>query len=390
MLLFVVGLCGAVGQAADDEQVAAGKQLFLREWKANDPLSPNGDGLGPMHNDTSCVACHKMGGIGGAGPIDKNVDVLALKPPETSSEAAQLNRNVASLHAGFFGPSGLQSNIILHRLSTEPRYSALRSIFLGEDIVSLWDDPRKYLVAMRDSPVNEHLVNGVRFQHVQRNSSAMFGNGLLDRVKAATMRGIAKEQQRVGRVSGRPAPLGQRLDRVGRFGWRGQTKSLRDFVTGACAAELGLHSRADSQLTDPFDPAPRSDRFHDLDEAQVQALVAFCASLPAPIQVIPADPVEAAEVKRGEQLFSQVMCGECHRRNIGPAKNAYTDLLLHDMGQQMSDPVGPELPASFYQSIPAEILTKRPSRVSYYGRSITFRTTVIDNAKARARIQRAT
>ena len=28
--------------------------------------------------------------------------------------------------------------------------------------------------------------------------------------------------------------------RIGRFGWKAQTTSLREFVLGACASELGL------------------------------------------------------------------------------------------------------------------------------------------------------
>ncbi len=38
------------------------------------PSSPGGDGLGPVYNDTSCVACHGQGAPGGGtGPGNKNV-----------------------------------------------------------------------------------------------------------------------------------------------------------------------------------------------------------------------------------------------------------------------------------------------------------------------------
>src|SRR5262245_41489298 len=53
-----------------------GKELFVREWIAGDPRSHRGDGLGPMFNDTSCVACHNQGGAGGGGPLNKNVQIL--------------------------------------------------------------------------------------------------------------------------------------------------------------------------------------------------------------------------------------------------------------------------------------------------------------------------
>jgi CxxC motif-containing protein (DUF1111 family) len=53
-----------------------GKELFHREWIPGDPRSHGGDGLGPVFNDSSCVACHNLGGSGGGGPASKNVDII--------------------------------------------------------------------------------------------------------------------------------------------------------------------------------------------------------------------------------------------------------------------------------------------------------------------------
>src|SRR5258707_1062126 len=57
----------------------SGRELFLREWIANDPRSHGGDGLGPVFNDTSCVSCHNQGGVGGGGPEAKNVMVVTAR-----------------------------------------------------------------------------------------------------------------------------------------------------------------------------------------------------------------------------------------------------------------------------------------------------------------------
>ena len=54
-----------------------GEELFHREWVAGDARSRGGDGLGPVYNETSCVACHNLGGAGGAGPSTKNVVILS-------------------------------------------------------------------------------------------------------------------------------------------------------------------------------------------------------------------------------------------------------------------------------------------------------------------------
>lgn len=56
---------GGAPQDRDGATIALGAELFQREWLAGDERSPGGDGLGPVYNDTSCVACHNLGAPGG-------------------------------------------------------------------------------------------------------------------------------------------------------------------------------------------------------------------------------------------------------------------------------------------------------------------------------------
>ncbi|WP_166828677.1 di-heme oxidoredictase family protein [Thalassoroseus pseudoceratinae] len=55
----------------------SGAELFQREWLPDDSRSHGGDGLGPVFNDSSCVACHNQGGAGGGGPLGKNVNIIS-------------------------------------------------------------------------------------------------------------------------------------------------------------------------------------------------------------------------------------------------------------------------------------------------------------------------
>src|SRR5690349_18940066 len=56
-----------------------GRELFLHEWQAGDPLA-RGDGLGPVFNARSCAACHFQGGAGGGGPNAVNVTAFEVLP----------------------------------------------------------------------------------------------------------------------------------------------------------------------------------------------------------------------------------------------------------------------------------------------------------------------
>src|SRR5437899_1698204 len=72
------GTPAATGPGSDKEKeiLERGKELFTREWVAGDRRSHAGDGLGPVYNAQSCAACHRLGGIGGAGTKETNVSLV--------------------------------------------------------------------------------------------------------------------------------------------------------------------------------------------------------------------------------------------------------------------------------------------------------------------------
>jgi len=244
---------------------------------------------------------------------------------------------------------------MLHTFGTDPRYAMFREQVLG--LVPL-DDALKPTTAslfqeVRLPPGNDPqrtIVHGdITLKFSQRNSTAMFGAGLIDRIPQTVLKDIADEQERDGKVSGRV---------LGRFGWRGQTPNLTDFVKGACTTELGLDVEGIPRPADPVratlanrEAARRSGKGSgrsggdtrkvvDLDERQVADMVAFVATLPAPDRRLPADEAGAAAVRHGETVFAAVGCADCHRPTVASVAGIYSDLLMHDMGSRLEDAQG--------------------------------------------------
>ena len=100
---------------------ARGEALFAKEWVPNDPMSHGGDGLGPVYNDTSCVACHGLGAPGGAGPENKNV-VLVTAVPNNCGPLQSLDK----IHPGFRG----SRSAVLHLSGTDSEYGSWRRHFV--------------------------------------------------------------------------------------------------------------------------------------------------------------------------------------------------------------------------------------------------------------------
>src|SRR4051794_29769496 len=142
----VVG-AGAGAKPLGPDAVARGRELFERTWQPDDRRTPGGDGLGPVFNDRSCVACHGLGGAGGGGPASKNVDVVSVtfSPPATPAAncrgrmTGQPDPDVkppkpdlgemAAIHPGFTA----NRSVVLHRFGLSPSYENWRRKLMESD-----------------------------------------------------------------------------------------------------------------------------------------------------------------------------------------------------------------------------------------------------------------
>jgi CxxC motif-containing protein (DUF1111 family) len=361
--LMATPLASAAAPDAAEARIARGRSLFLREWVPGRPSSPGGDGLGPVYNETSCVACHNQGGVGGGGPASRNVDLLAAaetididggKGLSRRNEGSEPDRSALfDLHAGFRG----SSSVALHRFATDPNYESWRLFVL---------DPRRGVLVRGSSgrlEVQLHQVPAVReaadetllaklgmhrtpspnpveyggftLFHFQRNAIALFGAGQIDAVPDAVLEAVARRRSpEFPEVSGRVCRLPD--GRIGRFGWKAQEATLEEFVLTACAVELGLEVPGRHQAGNPRDAEYRAPGL-DLTAAQCQDLVAFVRSLPAPAELPSATDHEAEPVTSGRATFERIGCAACHVAKLGEVEGIFSDLLLHDLGEDLGE-----------------------------------------------------
>jgi CxxC motif-containing protein (DUF1111 family) len=287
----------------------AGLDLFVHEWQPHDKLA-HGDGLGPVFNERSCVACHFQGGVGGGGSPKANVLAFEAMPTPARRE----------VQAG-----------LIHKFAVEPRFSeralVLKTLFPtvpgGVEVRGICFSER-------------HDFDPVRTQSL--NSIALFGAGWIDGIstRAITHQRMRRSVTAIGHElggdfagipAGRPRILPD--GRVGKFGWKAQFATLEEFVAAACANEIGLGTPRLAQAK-PLGAAPASAMAGtDLDQAQFQALVAFVATLPRPEEIGPTDPRGRLQLERGKTVFAEIGCAACHTPELGGVTGVYSDFLLH-------------------------------------------------------------
>ena len=341
-------------------QIERGREMFAREWKQGDPKTPGGDGLGPMFNARSCAECHSQGGMGGGGDAKHNVDLLSIIPPanKTKIDREKFAERIGGIHPAFTSVrSGtVLPSITLHKFGLNASYAEWRTELVGLATSLATSDPAAQepdakpdvkptstrgrrvtansaaltAVAGKNgaaSPAPTASSAKISFQLTQRSAPALFGAGLIDSIPADVLQHVAEDQaKRHNGIKGQVALASD--GGVGKFGWRGQTATLQQFVMGACANELGLTVPGSNQAIDSLEPRTPHQPGLDLTQEQCNDLVAYVANLPRPVQKMPAGKKDAADVVAGEKVFVKVGCANCHVEKLGDVAGIYSDLLL--------------------------------------------------------------
>ncbi len=266
VLLFALAPAGARlliwqrvrSQVIDPDMARAGEVLFSHEWTVSDSLSPEGDGVGPVFNANSCVACHHLGGAGGAGGLEHNVTTFTVRKANQPPREGVVHSDSIK---------GVRRESLRDVDSSFPDISRPKL----EELVAL-SGQSNHCIPM---PTGIHLS--------QRNTPALFGSKLIDEIpERVIVAGARAQQAKWGFASSEDenAPVGRALrlanGKIGRFGWKAQMASLSDFVQAACANELGLGNPGQSQPTPIYMRGASQSTSLDLTLRQCDELTAFC------------------------------------------------------------------------------------------------------------------
>jgi len=330
-----------------------GRKHFDKTWGAVTSLDFEW-GLGPTFNATSCAECHVGGGRGRA-PAGADEPLLSLLVRlSVPGEGPHGAPNPHPAYGGQIQTAGLAGpfpDFAYHTAPVPPEASLY--IDWEDQVVAYADGEQVRLRRPRlriENPAFGDLPPDTMTS--LRMAQPLHGLGLLEAIPEQTLIELAERQKSQG--------LNGRLNRVrddvhgrtsvGRFGWKANQPSLRQQIAVASIEDMGLTSRLyRAQNCPPVQTlcaaqTPGNDPevvSTDLDELE---LWSRALAVPAPRE--PDDP----QVQRGARLFVEAKCAACHVPELrtadkypalpqlaGKTVRAYTDLLLHDMGDALAD-----------------------------------------------------
>jgi CxxC motif-containing protein (DUF1111 family) len=331
-------------QVEHEPSFFTGNSFFNQSWVQAPASTEARDGLGPLLNARSCAACHFKDGRG--------------RPPLEPGE--QFLSMLLRLGVGDRGPHG--------EPLPDPTYGDQLQPFAidgippeGAPSVSYREAPGNYadgeaftlleptyaIAELAYGPLDPKLTISPRV------APAVSGLGLLEAISAERLEALADPDDADGDgISGKIQwvwDYGTSARAIGRFGWKAEQPTVRKQSAGAFLGDIGITSAGlpDQNCTAvelecsraiPGGAPEISDEL--LDKVELYARI-----LAVPMR----EHWKSEKVLLGKRLFQGAGCASCHVPShttgdlpgvpevSGQLVYPYTDLLLHDMGEALSD-----------------------------------------------------
>lgn len=327
----------------------SGDFVFGRAWVPSQEVGNDSkDGLGPLFNAESCNSCHVSDG--------------RSRPPEVVSGPLgglllRLSIQGTDDHGGPVGDPNYGGQFNDQALSGQLSEGSISIDYTT--ISGNYDDGTSY--ELTKPTYGFSLLNyGATSENLMvspRTAPALMGIGFLDAISESDI----LEQEDINDSDGdgisgkanRVYDFENDTTTIGRMGWKAEKASIRQQSAGAFNGDIGATSNIFSShdLTDAqsdlalLDDGTESGETYEVKDDDLDNLVFYMQRLAVPNR----RDVTDTDVLAGEALFYNAQCHSCHTPSytLGTVTSVpefsnqtihpFTDMLLHDMGEELSD-----------------------------------------------------
>lgn len=299
----------------------AGRGPFDFHWEI--PL------LGPLFNNDACFGCHESNGrgqslIGNGALQSQSLIRVSLVDGTPDVPGGDVPVPGFGLQLQDHATVGLPEVIVT--LSWVPH-----SVMYGDGTTQMMRAP---MVDPR-TPDGNTLDPNIRTSY--RQAPGLIGMGLLEAIPDDAIAALADPDDADGDgISGKLNMVwdfAKQATVPGRFGHKASEPSVRQQGAGAFANDMGLSNKL----------FPETDGSRDVNDDQFDEVMQFLSTI-----AVPAAAPRNAAATRGRKLFDDFGCASCHVPTFVTGDAAipqlahqtihpYTDLLLHDVGDLLTD-----------------------------------------------------
>ncbi|QLB13398.1 CxxC motif-containing protein (DUF1111 family) [Bisgaardia hudsonensis] len=321
-----------------------GRSFFSIPWVASPSATTARDGLGPLFNANACIACHSekhhKSKISNNSYIQRTL-VFKLSQP---SKHHLRPKNTSTMPDPVYGPQ-----IAINATGTIP-FEAKPDILWHNHQEKLTDGT---IIELRRPEGKLTELNYGRLDPDTKISlriaPLLIGLGLLAKIPDKDIISTAEKQKKTaslvkGKVQWVYNPYHKKRE-IGRFGYKAAQSSIRMQTADAAVNDMGL--------TNPFFPTETCTKIQvdclnatpsrnspqgrlDLPLVRLNAIAFYLENIKSPANI-----KDNPKYSKGKNIFENIGCAECHQPMQKTKDNIvfypYTDMLLHDMGKELSD-----------------------------------------------------
>jgi CxxC motif-containing protein (DUF1111 family) len=322
----------------------SGNSFFNQSWVQAPASTAMRDGLGPLFNARSCSGCHFKDGRG-APPLAEDEDFVALLLRLSIPGESEHGEPVPEPNYG----GQLQPFAVADvTLEGSPRvsYETIEGSYADGESYELLA-PTYTVEELRHGPFAEGTMISPRV------APAMSGLGLLQAIPLERLEELADpDDANDDGISGRINWVWDAVhetEAVGRFGWKAEQPTVRQQSAGALLGDLGITSRLfsepDCTESEPDCHDAPSGGTPEIADETLDRVELYGMLLGVPVR----DRWDDERTLEGKALFVATGCATCHveRHVTGNVDGypelaeqtiyPYTDLLLHDLGDDLGD-----------------------------------------------------
>ncbi|HEY0262667.1 MAG TPA: di-heme oxidoredictase family protein, partial [Chitinophagales bacterium] len=332
--------------SSDETKFQVGNSFFKQNWVIAPSSTAGRDGLGPMYNALGCSGCHSDDGPGFVPPSGSADGVTGL--------LIRVSVSGTDLHGGS-NPDAVYGTqfqpIAIPGVQPEGDFIISRTTISGT-----YADGTSYTLQKPTYTLSGNYGSTAGLLTSPRLSPPMIGLGLLEAINESDILAKADETDADGDgISGKANYVWNYVTnapQLGRFGWKANEPSIFQQVAGAFNGDIGLTTSlftSDGCTSAEHDcqAAPNgndSTSNFEVNDYQLGVVVLYSQTLGVPARRNAKD----ATVLAGKKLFNDAGCAKCHTPSYttgshqvsslsGQKIYPYTDLLLHDMGDDLAD-----------------------------------------------------
>jgi len=327
----------------EDDRAFLGKSFFSKPWVEAPAATTARDGLGPLFSANSCKHCHPNNGAGVAQEKDGGVHrslvmrLSLVSKKKINNDLVMKNGFIPEptygVQLSFNGTGDVkyEGSVSLSYVRVDGKYADGESYTLYEPHYEVKE--LQYGALDESANVAPHIA------------LSLVGLGAIEEIdsKAILVNEDVNDRDGDG-ISGKANWVFNpetNETQLGRYTWKAAAATLKQQVANAAHNDMGLSNPLyPSDNCTEFQkecleaPKGRGDIF-DLPMNRVDAIAFYLKSLKIPRQR------RTENFEEGRQTFYSLGCVKCHTESYETPKygaiSPYSDFLLHDMGEALSD-----------------------------------------------------